>query len=156
MIIEKGKDILCMRFANLGGHDCIDEHKKVINEKGFVWFGKIGNKPTDKALDKMIENESKYILLKEPQKAYICRFESYSHEIPAADEFPNYYSTEILPTRSFSIWFKLASIMEVDNLSVLNNIVLKSSRNPILETTKKSMASHFYTVTRENIDFYQL
>ena len=35
----------------------------------------------------------------------------------------------------------------------LNSVVLKSSRAPILETTRKSMASHFYTVTREEIEF---
>ena len=110
LIIGKGKDILCMRFVNVGGYDCIDEHLKVMDKKGYVWFGKIGNKPTDKALVKMLEEESNYILLKEPQNAYICRFEAYSENMPSEDEYPDYYKKEILPTRYFSLWFKLVYI----------------------------------------------
>lgn len=153
LIIEKGKDILCMRFVNVGGYDCIDEHLKVMDKKGYVWFGKIGNKPTNKALVKMLEEESNYILLKEPQNAYICRFEAYSDKMPADGDYPDYYKTEILPTRHFSLWFKLVYIKKVDDMNLLSSVVLKSSRSPILETTSKSMASHFYTVTREEINF---
>jgi len=36
LIIEKGKDILCMRFVNVGGYDCIDEHIKILDKKGYV------------------------------------------------------------------------------------------------------------------------
>ena len=150
LIIEKGKDILCMRFVNVGSYDCIEEHKTLLNKNGFVWFGKIGNKPTDKALNRMIEDNSNYVLLKEPKKAYICTFETYQHDIPS-EGYPAYYSTEILPNREFSIWFKLLSINEVKDFSVLNDIVLKSSRSPILETARKSIASHFYTVTRQEV-----
>jgi hypothetical protein len=150
MIIEKGKDMLCMRFVNVGGYDCIEEHKTLLNKNGFVWFGKIGNKPTDRALEKMIQDKSNYILLKDPSKAYICTFETYQYDMPT-DGFPAYYSTEILPNRKFSIWFKLLYITEVTDLSVLNDIVLKSSRSPILETARKSMASHFYTVTKREV-----
>jgi hypothetical protein len=153
LIIDKGKDILCMRFVNVGGNDCINEHQKIMNEKGFVWFGKIGNKPTAKALDKMLSEKSNFILLKEPKNAYICEFEAYSDKKPREGEFPDYYTTEILPTRHFSLWFKLVAIRHVEDLSLLNSVVLKSSRSPVLETTKKSMASHFYTVAKEELHF---
>ncbi len=139
-----------MRFVNVGGYDCIEEHKILLNLNESVWFGKIGNKPTDKALKKMIDDKSNYILLKEPSKAYICTFETYQYDIPS-EGYPAYYATEILPNREFSIWFKLQSIKEVKDLSVLNDVVLKSSRSPILETTRKSMASHFYAVTKREV-----
>ena len=150
--IDKGKDILCIRFVNVGGIDCILAHKELILNNGYVWFGKIGNKPTEKVLNRMIEENTNYIMLKEPAKAYICTFETYQHNQPS-EGFPAYYSTEILPTRNFSIWFKLLSIKEITDLSVLTDVVLKSSRSPILETARKSMASHFYTVTRKDIVF---
>lgn len=150
LIIEKGKDILCIRFVNVGGYDCILEHKNLLIKNGFVWFGKIGNKPTDKALKKMIAENTNYILLKEPVKAYICTFETYQHDQPL-EGFPSYYTTEILPNRKFSIWFKILSIKEVKNLNVLNDVVLKSSRSPVLETVRRSMASHFYTVTKKEV-----
>lgn len=151
--IEKGKEILCLKFANADGLDCIQEHQKIMNELGYVWLGKIGNKPAYKTLYKMVINNSAYILLKESKKAYICQFKSYSERIPYTSEYPNYYNTEISPNIKYSIWFKLTSIIEVNNIKILDNIVVKSSRSPILETMKKSMASHFNTITIENIDF---
>lgn len=151
--ITKGKEILCLRFANVGGLDCIQEHIKILNKSGYVWFGKIGNKPSSKILNEMIENKSNYILLKEPKKACICQFEVYGDGVPDISEYPNYYNTEILPTRQFSIWFKLTSIIKVNSMSELDNIVVKSSRSPILETSRKSMNSQFYTITTKDINF---
>jgi len=46
--IEKGKEILCLKFANAYGLDCIQEHQKIMDELGYVWLGKIGNKPACK------------------------------------------------------------------------------------------------------------
>jgi len=60
------------------GLDCIQEHQKIMNELEYVWFGKIGNKPDRKILNKTIKNDFNYVLLKESKKAYICQFEAYS------------------------------------------------------------------------------
>ena len=49
-----------------------------MNELEYVWFGKIGNKPDRKILNKTIKNDFNYVLLKESKKAYICQFEAYS------------------------------------------------------------------------------
>lgn len=152
IFIERGKDILCVRFVDIGGFDCIQEHLELIKKHGHVWFGKIGNKPTAKVLNRMIEEKSNYILLKDPKNAFICEFEAFSETKPDNCEFPIYYQTEIMPTRNFSIWFKLTSIVKVHDLNSLNNVVLKSSFNPILETARRSMASHFYTVTLKDIN----
>lgn len=135
--IEKGRDILCMRFLNVGGYDCIDEHLKIMDKKGYVWLGKIGNKPTDKALNKMLEDDSKFILLKEPQNAYICKFEAYSENMPEEGGYSSYYKTEILPEREFSLCFKLVYIKKVEDMSTLSCVVVKSSRAQILEIAKK-------------------
>lgn len=152
MKIEKGKEILCIRFVNIGGYDCISEHLKLMNSFGYVWFGKIGIKPMKKKLEKMINDNSKYILLKDPKNAYFCEFDLFSESIPKENEFPGYYKSEIMPTRNFSIWFKLTSIKKIEDVDSLDQIVLKSSRSPILETTRSSMASLFYTVVRRDID----
>jgi hypothetical protein len=152
MKIEKGSEILCIRFVNIGENDCIQEHLNIIKSLGYVWFGKIGTKPMIKKLDKIRDNQSNYILLKDPKNAYICEFDAFSDSQPNDNEFPKYYKSEILPTRVFSIWFKLTSIKKISDVDSLNQIVLKSSRSPILETTRSSMASFFYTVARREID----
>lgn len=151
IFIEKGKDILCIKFTNIGGFDCIEKHLQLIKKYGYVWFGKIGNKPAEKTLNRMIEEKSNYILLKDSENAFLCEFEAFSEINPDNSKFPKYYQTEIMPTRNFSIWFKLVSIIQIHDLTILNDVVLKTSFNPILETASKSMASHFYTVTRKDI-----
>jgi len=151
--IQKGKSILCLRFANVGGFDCIDEHIKMLEKNGFVWFGKIGSKPASKALNEMIADNSRYILLKEPKKSYICEFENYKEDMPDKNLFPDYYNTEILPNRKFSIWFKIISILEVNETEKLNSIIVKKSRSPILETARKSMSSHFNTIAKDDVEF---
>lgn len=149
--IEEGKEILCIRFVNVGGYDCIEEHQNMINSIGYVWFGKIGSKPATKILEKMINNKSNYILLKDPKNAYICKFDAFSLSMPKDNEFPNYYKSEFINRKNFSIWFKLIVIKRVEDLRKLNVVVVKSSLSPILETTNRSMASFFYTVTRQDI-----
>lgn len=152
ILIEKGKNLICLRFVNLGGFDCIEEHTKLINKIGYVWFAKIGNKPASKIIQKMMDDETPYLLLKDPQNAYVAEFIEFSEVEPSEGEYPEYYKTEISPSRKISVWFKLTSIKRVEDLMILNNVVLKSSRSPILETTKKSMASHFFTVAKSDIE----
>jgi|APSaa5957512622_1039677.scaffolds.fasta_scaffold100165_3 hypothetical protein len=100
----------------------------------------------------MVTEDSKYLLLKKPGNAYICEFEDISEETPNSG-YPEYYKTEIFPNRQFSIWFKLISIKEINNIDLLNHVITKSSLNPILESTARSIAPHFFTFTKEEIDF---
>lgn len=41
LIVEKGTEILCVKFVNVGGFDYVREHNQILSKKGFVWFGKI-------------------------------------------------------------------------------------------------------------------
>lgn len=152
IIIEKGKNLICVRFVDLGGFDCIKEHNDLIEKNGYVWFAKIGNKPAMKVMQNMLDDKTPYLLLKDPRNAYIAEFSEFSEDKPLEGEYPEYYKTEIPPSRKISVWFKITSIKKVEDLNLLNNIVLISSRSPILETTKKSMASHFFTVARCDIE----
>lgn len=153
MLIERGKDILCIRFSDVGDYDCIREHLEILNNIGYVWFGKIGNKPASSIIEKMQKEKSNYILLKDARNSYICTFDSFQHHEPKKEQFPNYYLSEILPSRLFSVWFRLTSISKINDIEILDSIVTKSSWSPFLETARKSMASHFYTTTKNDIIF---
>ncbi len=152
ILIEKGKKLICIRFVDLGGFDCIGEHNKLIKQNGYVWFAKIGNKIATKVVEKMIDDETPYLLLKDPRKAYIAEFSEFCEVTPSDGGYPDYYKTEIPQSRIISTWFQLTSIKKVDDLAILNDVVLISSRRPILETTKKSMASHFFIVAKSDIE----
>lgn len=132
MLIEKGKNLICVRFVNLCGFDCVKEHNDLIERSGYVWFAKIGNKPAIKIMQKMIDDKTPYLLLKDPRNAYVAEFSEFREAKPSDGDYPEYYKTEIPPSRKISVWFKLKSIKRVENLNLLKNIILKSSRSPIL------------------------
>lgn len=46
MIVKERDKLLLIRYSDLKGIDCMKEHIEVLNEKGYVWFGKIGSVPT--------------------------------------------------------------------------------------------------------------
>lgn len=152
MFVNKGSEILCLRYVDVGGFDCIKEHLKVIDQKGYVWFGKIGNKPMASKLRRILREGDGYLLLKSPRKSHLCIFNSFSEESPENADYPEYYSSEILPDRQFSMWFRITSISDALGPTVLRNIILISSRSTIVETAQASMASHFYTVAKIDIE----
>jgi hypothetical protein len=72
--IKKVKDILCMRFANVGGYNCIEEHKKTLNDKGYVWLEKLGINQQVKYWIKCWRRIQIIYFLKKPTSSYICTF----------------------------------------------------------------------------------
>lgn len=154
MLIKNRTDMLCLRFVNVGNFDCINKHIEIIDEKGYVWFGKIGVKPSLSRLENMINEGVGYIILKSPEKEYFCKYEQYSFDKPEKNMYPNYYDDKsLLGHRDFSIWFKLIEIIEVKDKSVMDKVVVKSSMQPILPVTKRSMTSLFYVMNRDEITF---
>ena len=49
MKVEKGAKLLIIRYSDFLIKGCIRLHMDVLDEKGYVWFGKVGKqKPSDK------------------------------------------------------------------------------------------------------------
>jgi len=145
--IIKGTQLLCLRFADIKHIDTISKHKEMIIQRGYVWFGKIGSKPSEESINKMIENDSRYIILKDSKRTFICEFEEYTTDANKVDYYPAYYDSEILTSRIIKIWFKLTSVIQVVEQFPLDSIVLKNTRRPLLEAVKVSMSPMFHTVT---------
>lgn len=153
MRIKKNTNMLCLRFSDVGGMDCIKEHEDVIRVKKFVWFGKIGIKPAKSRVESLLSGGLGFLILKKPNGIYLCEFDSYSYEQPEINEYPSYYDNKVLlGERDFSIWFRIKSIVELSKKETLDNIVVKSSREPFLITANKSMSSVFYVTNRMDLD----
>lgn len=150
MIIPEMSNHICIRYADLKSIDCAYEHKAVIEEKGYVWFGKIGSKPRRDILDKILEEKISYIILKSKNECYICTFDKYVEKIPEDKNYPNYYEKSF-ELENFTIWFRLTSMVKVEDKNILSNIVVKSSRNKLINACNSSMASHFFTFNRNEI-----
>lgn len=152
MIIPEMSNHICIRYSDLKSIDCAYEHKKVIQETGYVWFGKIGSKPRRDALDKILEEDVSYIILKSKKECYICTFNKYLENIPEDKNYPAYYD-ESFKIENFSIWFRLTSMIKIEDNNILDNIIVKSSRNKLINSCNSSMASHFFTFNRNKLEF---
>lgn len=150
MRIPERSNHICIRYSDLKSIDCATEHKNVIDKKGYVWFGKIGSKPRRDILDTILEEKTNYIILKSKKDCYICTFEKYTEQIPEDKNYPKYYD-ESFNLENFTIWFKLTSMIKVEDQDILSNIIVKSSKNPLINACNKSMASHFFTSNRKEI-----
>lgn len=153
MRIEKNTDMLCLRFVDVGKLDCIGEHIDVIKKNNYVWFGKIGVKPAKNKVEAMLEDGKGFILLKKPKGVYLCEFDAFSYDRPEYHEYPAYYNNKILlGEREFSIWFRITEIIEVKDNEILDEIIIKSSREKFMITVNKSMTSIFYVVNRKEVE----
>lgn len=153
MKIKQKTDMLCLRFVDVGKLDCIDEHKAIIKKNDYVWFGKIGVKPAKSKVEAMLDDGNGYIMLKKPNGVYLCEFDAFSNDKPEDHEYPTYYNNKnLIGEREFSMWFRIREILEFEDKEILNEIIIKSSREKFMITANKSMSSLFYVVNRKEIE----
>ena len=113
---------LLLRYSNKPVHDCILQHKIVIDKLGYCWFGKIGNIPSNNILTNVFEEEQPILVLYRKNDAYICQMDQYSFNTPKTG-FPEYYEEEgIFP----SISFRLTSIEPCNDELLHNSIVVST------------------------------
>ena len=99
---------IALRFGETFSPECgtIAAHQKIIDERGFVWYGKLGAIVSAKAIEEMMQNEDPKFLLINSGKAdrYWAHFIEVSKDKPSAGEYPAYYAekAELMKT-----WFKM-------------------------------------------------
>lgn len=138
-------------FAPLDG--TIAEHKKMIELNGYVWYGKLGLKVSDKVCRQIMENKNPKILLIHSGKtarywAYVDKVEK---ETPALNGVPEYYRSQ---TEIFNTWFRVRNIEEA-NKNVMSLCRVVSSGALLSMTSKSSMSPYFiieYNEGREGND----
>lgn len=151
MIIPINSKQAVIRYANVNGIKCIDEHQKVLDKEGYVWFGKIGAKVKKTILSDLLEKKSNYIILKAPKETYFCTFTDFCEEIPKDNCFPDYYKSNFDSLDDFSMWFKITAMIPITNPEILSNIVVISSRNRLSNACLQSMSAHFFTTNLEEL-----
>jgi len=149
---------LLIRFSDnlFAVGDAIGRHQKVIRERGYVWFGKLGTPIGQKAIDgfnAQIEQgtPTNLYLVKGNRKQstfYKAKIISLSNEIPKKekDVIPSYYFEKKI-VKQMRSWVKITDIqfLEPDEIKSLR---VKSSVLDIEETLFRSSAGLFYVVVR--------
>jgi hypothetical protein len=117
----------------------IAEHKKIINKRGFVWYGKLGNKISPKIFASILANGPVRILMIKTgsTERYWATLEEVSYE--KQDIHPDYYEQE---AAQMNTWLKISKFETADD-DILEKCIIPSTGNKLSEIYKKSMGSYF-------------
>ena len=134
---------IALRFSDNFAPNCgtINAHKKIIEEKGYVWYGKLGSAVSKKVIDEILQNEYSKVLLIHSGKTYRywAFIKEIQHSTPEINAIPEYYR-EI--SGRFNTWFKVVKFEEAPK-NVLSNCIVSSSKRPLSEVSKCSMSPYF-------------
>ena len=137
--MKKGQQFILLRYSNTIVPNTIEQHKAIIDELGYCWFGKIGVVPSAKIRKAILDEEEPCILLYTRGIVHECRLLDISEKKPAYG-CPAYYETEgIIP----SVYFKLLSIDPVA-IKELERYRVISTGSPLLDAVGRSMTSYFF------------
>jgi len=151
---QKKPTHLLIRFSDrlLENRETIEEHQKVIEREGAVWFGKMGQPVAQHAIDKLNkqveDNISTFIYLvkgnRRKPNAYVSNLVLASKTILEAEMglIPPYYK-ELEIIQFIKFWAKVTNLQKID-LKDLTKMRVASSVYPLLETLVKSSSGHFY------------
>jgi len=149
MQIPKDKKILVLRYGTNIVNDCMQLHQDVITEQGYCWFGKLGRSPSAKVLEQLLEDGFGYVILYARAGTYIARFTEVIYDKPDR-AYPQYYD-QLLYSEGYipSVYFKIFDLEPMKS-SQLQELVVSSSKNSLIDTLNKSMNSFFCVEYRHN------
>lgn len=142
---EKQK-LLIVRYGTEINSDCIELHKKLIEQYGFCWFGKIGVVPSKASITPVMREERPAIILYNRKGVFLCDVEEIIYSKPPAG-YPDYYEQDLFANYMYpKCYMKLTSIDEI-NIDDVAGFYVVSSGNSALDTLNNSMSS-FLFITR--------
>ena len=126
------------KFTPEGG--TILAHQKVIDEKGFVYYGKLGTPLSVKIIQQMMGNRDKRFLLihSGKQDRYWMHYESVTRDEVDVRHIPEYYRDR---ASDFKTWFRVVKI-EMAPKDVMKYCFVNSSGRPLGEASKHSMSPY--------------
>lgn len=140
---------VALRFADNFAPEkgTIAAHNEMINEYGYVWYGKLGNAVSNKVMNEIMKGDNPRILLIHSGKTgrYWAYLDKIQHEIPEKECILAYYRDN---ASAFKTWFKINRIVPAAK-DVLSKCVVASSQRPLAEASKSSMSPYFIIEVRE-------
>ena len=134
---------VAMRFAENFAPDCgnIAAHQEVIDERGFVWYGKLGSPISAKVAGEILMEDDPRILLIHSGSVdrWWAHIEAIKRETPEPSGIPSYYRNRV---DGFSYWFKIISFDRAD-AKVMSNCYVASSGKVLTDASRHSMSPYF-------------
>ena len=120
----------------------INAHQQIINQQGFVWYGKLGSAVSAKNRGIILSQENPRILL--IHSGSIERYWAYIDDIkserPANEEFPEYYRDMASKIKT---WFRIIRFEPAEKY-VISKCTVVSSGSSLSEASRASMNPYFF------------
>lgn len=134
---------IALRFGEHFAPECgtIAAHKSVIDEYGYVWYGKMGSAVSLKVINDILNNEQPRILLIRSGKVerYWAYISEIKHEVVEQEAIPEYYRGT---ADKFKTWFKVVKFENAER-DVMSRCFVSSSGAALGEASKHSMSPYF-------------
>ena len=134
---------IALRFSNKFAPDCgtIEAHNELIQENGYVWFGKLGSKIAAGVFGEILGNDEPRILLIHSGAAnrYWAYVDKIQHEIPKRDDIPAYYRDE---TEKCKTWLRVIRFEDAPR-DIMSKCSVASSGQELGIASKHSMSPYF-------------
>lgn len=134
---------IALRFSNNFAPEegTIRAHEAIISKCGHVWYGKLGNKISEKAREDIIANDVPRILLIHSGAAarYWAYVDRIQNETPPLNEIPAYYRNR---AEAFATWFRVLRF-EVAPRDILSHCFVASSGASLSTASRHSMNPYF-------------
>ena len=132
-----------LRFGEHFAPECgtIATHQGLIDEVGYVWWGKLGSAVSAKIISDIIQQDIPKILLINSSKVerYWAYISAIVQEQPSSGEFPSYYQDK---AEKMKTWFKV-SCFEKAPKDIMSHCFIVSSGSPLSEASRYSMSRYF-------------
>ena len=142
---------IALRFGEHFAPDCgtIAAHQELIDELGYVWYGKMGSTVSAKMMKEIMASDTPKILLIRSGKTerYWARVEKIQNEVPPNKEIPEYYRET---AGTFKTWFKITKF-ELAEKNVMSKCKVASSGNELGNVSKHSMSPYFIIRYEEEV-----
>lgn len=134
---------IALRFGEHFAPDCgtIISHQQIIDDKGYVLYGKMGNRISDKVRKEIIgKTGCKISLIRSGYtERYWANVERISDNPEDITAIPSYYRDD---KGKFKTWFKITSFEEAPK-DIMSKCVVVSSGQQLSNVSKHSMSPYF-------------
>lgn len=134
---------IALRFGEHFAPECgtILAHQQLIDEKGYVWYGKMGNRIADKVRKEILgDTDCKILLIRSGYaERYWATVENISDNPEDITAVPLYYRDD---KEKFKTWFKITNFEEAPK-DIMSKCVVTSSGQPLGNVSKHSMSPYF-------------
>ena len=136
--MESNSKMLVFRYKNFKGYDFVNEHNNILENNGYTWILKLGNKIKEKSIKSVIDSTG-ILLLKAPKKdggnTYMCKVVEFQNgKLDEENIYPQYYK-EIREENQLveldGSWFKIISMKKISEEAYMSLKLCNNNRKLI-------------------------